>query len=198
HSHSLEGWYAHIPGIRVLVPATVEDARGMLTTALAEPDPVLIFEHASLYNMAGELPADAGAVEIDRARVRRAGRDATILTYGATLWKALDAANDLSREGIEAEVIDLRTLRPLDDRTLFDSVSRTRRAVIVDEGWRSGSISAEISARITENVFYELDAPVERICSAEVPMPYAKQLEIAALPQTATIVDVVRRMVSHG
>ncbi|MGZ3577212.1 MAG: alpha-ketoacid dehydrogenase subunit beta, partial [Vulcanimicrobiaceae bacterium] len=173
HSHSLEGWYTHIPGIRIVVPATLEDARGMLPTALADPDPVLIFEHATLYNMEGELPPDAGAVDIDTARIRRPGRDVSILTYGAMLWKTLDAANALAKDGIDAEVVDLRTLRPLDNHAIFESVSRTHRAVIVDEAWRSGSISAEISARITENVFYDLDAPVMRVCGAEVPMPYA-------------------------
>jgi pyruvate/2-oxoglutarate/acetoin dehydrogenase E1 component len=199
HSHSLEGWYAHIPGIRVLTPATLEDARGMLWTALEDPDPVLIFEHSTLYNMEGDLPVDAGPVDIDRARVRRPGRDITIITYGASLFKVLDAAETLSGEGIEAEVIDLRTLRPLDDRTFLDSVARTHRALIVDEGWRSGSLSAEIIARIMEGAFYELDVPVERICSAEVPMPYAKHLEEAALPQVDKILASVRRMVtSHG
>jgi pyruvate/2-oxoglutarate/acetoin dehydrogenase E1 component len=199
HSHSLEGWYAHIPGIKVLTPATVEDARGMLWTALEDPDPVLIFEHAGLYNMGGELAADAGPMDIDRARMRRQGSDVTIISYSASLFKALDAAETLSKEGIEAEVIDLRTLRPLDDQTFLDSVARTHRALIVDEGWRSGSISAEISARIMEKAFYELDAPVERICSAEVPMPYAKHLEQAALPQVETIIKTVKRMVrSNG
>lgn len=194
HSHSLEGWYAHIPGLKVLTPATLEDARGMLGTALNEPDPVLIFENATLYNMKGELPADAGAVDIDRARIRRPGQDLTILTYGASLFKALDAADTLAGEGTEAEVIDLRTLRPLDEETILASVAKTHRALIVDEGWRSGSISAEISARIMESAFYELDAPVERLCSAEVPVPYAHHLEQATLPQAETIVQTVRRM----
>jgi pyruvate dehydrogenase E1 component beta subunit len=199
HSHSLEGWYAHIPGIKVLTPATIEDAYGMLWTALEDPDPVLIFEHAGLYNMSGELPADAGPVDIDRAQIHRHGRDLTIISYSASLFKALDATKALSEEGIEAEVIDLRTLRPLDDRTFLDSVTKTHRALIVDEGWRSGSISAEISARIMEGAFYELDAPVERICSAEVPMPYAKHMEQAALPQVETIIATVKRMVRpHG
>ncbi len=199
HSHSLEGWYAHIPGIKVLTPATIEDAYGMLWTALEDPDPVLIFEHAGLYNMSGELPADAGSVDIDRAKIRRRGRDLTIISYSASLFKALDAAQALSEKGIAAEVIDLRTLRPLDDRTILDSVTKTHRALIVDEGWRSGSISAEISARIMEGAFYELDAPVERICSAEVPMPYAKHMEQAALPQVETIIATVKRMVrAHG
>src|SRR5271157_3143918 len=199
HSHSLEGWYAHIPGIKVLAPATLEDARGMLWTALEDPDPVLIFEHGTLYNMEGEIAADAGAVEISKAAVRRAGTEVSLITYGGTLGKTLQAAEQLAQSGIDAEVVDLRTLRPLDTETILDSVVRTHRAVIIDEGWRSGSISAEISARIMEGAFYELDLPVERICSAEVPMPYAKHLEDAALPQAATIVATVTRMMgSHG
>jgi pyruvate/2-oxoglutarate/acetoin dehydrogenase E1 component len=199
HSHSLEGWYAHIPGIKILTPAVLEDARGMLWTALEDPDPVLIFENTLLYNMEGELPANAGPVDIDRAYVRRIGRDMTLISYGASLFKALEAAETLAQEGIEAEVIDLRTLRPLDEATFLNSVVKTHRAVIIDEGWRSGSISAEISARIMEKAFYDLDAPVERICAAEVPVPYASHLEQAALPQPATIVNTVRRMVTrHG
>jgi pyruvate/2-oxoglutarate/acetoin dehydrogenase E1 component len=199
HSHSLEGWFAHIPGIRVLAPATLEDARGMLATALEDPDPVLIFENASLYNMKGQLAADAGAVDIDRARVRRAGRDLTIITCGAMLWKCLEAAEGLSKKGIEAEVIDLRTLRPLDEATFLESVSRTHRALIVEEGWRSGGISAEISARIQENAFYDLDAPVQRLCGAEVPTPYPKHLEDASFPQVARIAAAVEAMVpAHG
>jgi len=188
HSHSLEGWLAHIPGIKVLTPATLEDARGMLATALADPDPVLIFEHGSLYNMKGELADDAGAVPIDRAAVRRSGSDVTLVTYGGTLFKTLDAADELAAQGIDAEVIDLRTLRPLDTPTIIESVQRTHRAVIIDEGWRSGGISAEISARITEQAFWDLDAPVARVCSLEVPIPYAKHLEDAAIPQTPDIV----------
>jgi pyruvate/2-oxoglutarate/acetoin dehydrogenase E1 component len=199
HSHSLEGWYAHIPGIKVLTPATVEDAHGMLLTALQDPDPVLIFENALLYNMEGELPANAGPVEIAHASIRRPGRDISVITYGNSLWKALEAARGLAEKGVEAEVVDLRTLRPLDDRTLLDSVSRTHRALVVDEGWRSGGISAEISARLTEQAFYELDAPVQRLCGAEVPMPYAAHMEQASIPQVATITETVERMVrSHG
>ncbi|HEY7593126.1 MAG TPA: alpha-ketoacid dehydrogenase subunit beta [Actinophytocola sp.] len=188
HSHSLEGWYAHIPGLRVLAPATIEDARGMLPSALDDPDPVLIFEHGSLYNMAGELADDAGPVDIDRAAIRRHGRDLTLITYGGTLPTALAAADELAVDGVHAEVIDLRSLRPLDEHTVLESVATTHRAVIVDEGWRSGSLAAEVSARIAEQALYELDAPVRRVCSAEVPMPYAKHLEDAALPQVADIV----------
>jgi len=196
HSRSLEGWYAHIPGIKVLSPATIEDARGMLWTALQDPDPVLIFENSGLYNMEGTLAADAGPVDIDRARVRRDGKDLTIITHSASLFKSLDAAEILARQGIDVEVIDLRSLRPLDERTFLDSIAKTHRALVVDEGWRSGGISAEIAARIMEGIFYELDAPVERLCSVEAPMPYAKHMEDAVLPQTDKIVDLVRRMVS--
>jgi pyruvate/2-oxoglutarate/acetoin dehydrogenase E1 component len=196
HSHSLEGWYAHIPGIKVLTPATIPDARWMLATALQDPDPVLIFENAGLYNMKGMLPAGGGPVEISRARIQRPGCDITIITYGIGVWKSLEAADALARAGIEAEVIDLRTLRPLDQDTFLSSVSRTHRAAVVDEGWRSGSISAEISARIMESAFYELDAPVERICGIEVPAPYAKHLEQASLPQPESIASAVQRMVA--
>jgi pyruvate dehydrogenase E1 component subunit beta len=195
HSHSLEGWYAHIPGIKVLTPATLEDARGMLWTALEDPDPVLIFEHGSLYNMEGEIAADAGPVDIERAVVRRPGADVSLITYGGTLGKAMRAAEELAATGIDAEVLDLRTLRPLDTNTIIDSVTRTHRAVIIDEGWRSGSISAEVSARIMEGAFYELDAPVARVCSAEAPMPYPKHLEEAALPQVPVIVETARGLV---
>ena len=195
HSHSLEGWYAHIPGIRVLAPATLEDARGMLWTALQDPDPVLIFEHGSLYNMQGMLAADAGPVDIRSAKVRREGGDVSLITYGGTLGKTLSAAEQLKAEGIDAEVIDLRSLRPLDDATIMASVARTHRAVIVDEGWRAGSLSAEVSARITEQAFYELDAPVARVCSAEAPMPYPRHLEEAALPQPAGIMAAAREVV---
>jgi pyruvate dehydrogenase E1 component beta subunit len=177
-----------------VVPATIEDARGMLWTALEDPDPVLMFEHQMLYNMEGELAENAGPVDIDRAAVRRPGRDVTLITYGATLFKTLAAAATLADEGIEGEVIDLRTLRPLDMETVFASVRRTRRVVVIDEGWRSGSLSAEILARVAESAFYDLDAPVARVCSAEVPIPYPKHLEDAALPQPAAIVDTVRAL----
>jgi pyruvate/2-oxoglutarate/acetoin dehydrogenase E1 component len=194
HSHSLEGWFAHIPGLKVLAPATLDDARGMLWTALEDPDPVLIFEHVMLYNMEGTLAPDAGAVPIDKAAIRRPGKDVSLITYGGSLHKAMAAAEELAKTGTEAEVIDLRTLRPLDDETICGSVARTRRAVIVDEGWRSGGISAEISARLMEQVFWSLDAPVGRVCSAEVPIPYPHHLEEAALPQVPAIVAAVKQV----
>jgi len=195
HSRSLEGWYAHIPGLRVLTPATIEDARFMLKGALADPNPVIIFEHVMLYNMEGDLPLDVMEVDISQARTRRDGRDVSLITYGGSLFKTLQAAQELAAEGIEAEVIDLRVLRPLDTKMIIDSVSRTRRCVIIDEGWRSGSISAEIGVRIAERAFFELDAPIRRVCSREIPIPYAAHLEDACLPQTATIVATARELV---
>jgi pyruvate dehydrogenase E1 component beta subunit len=194
HSHSLEGWYAHVPGLRVLAPATLEDARGMLPSALRLSDPVLLFEHAALYGMEGDLADDAGAVELDHAAVRREGGDLTLITYGGSLRKVLAAADTLAQDGVSADVVDLRSLRPLDGETIARSVRRTRRALVVDEGWRTGGLSAEISALLMERVFYDLDAPVARLCTAEVPIPYAKQLEDAALPQVATIVAAARAL----
>ncbi|MFG2325949.1 alpha-ketoacid dehydrogenase subunit beta [Streptomyces sp. NPDC048568] len=194
HSHSLEGWYAHIPGIRVLAPATLEDARYMLSSALADADPVLIFEHGSLYNVSGDSPA-VQTVDMDHAAIRRPGSDVSLIAYGGSLPKALAAADELATADIGAEVIDLRTLRPLDHAVIASSVARTHRAVVIDEAWRTGSLAAEVSARIAEDSFYDLDAPVERVCSAEVPIPYARQLEEAALPQTADIVAAVHRAV---
>ena len=199
HSHSLEGWYAHIPGIMVLTPATPADARGMLLAALREPDPVFIFEHATLYPTEGEVDESAGPAEIGRAAVRRTGEHVTLITYGGSLPKTLQAADLLAVEGIDAEVIDLRSLRPLDTPTLLASVARTHRALIVDEGWRMCSFAAEVSAQLMEGGFYDLDGPVARVCSAEVPMPYAKHMEDAALPQPASIVATVHEMLRrHG
>ena len=193
HSHSLEGWYAHIPGLKVLTPATLDDVRGMLWTALEDPDPVLIFEHVMLYNMTGRLAEDAGAVPIGKAALRREGKDVSLITYGGSLYKSLEAARQLAEQGIETDVIDLRTLRPLDDEAIVASVCKTHRAVIVDEGWRSGGISAEIITRITEGVFWTLDAPIARVCSAEVPIPYPRHLEEAALPQVPAIVAAAKQ-----
>jgi pyruvate dehydrogenase E1 component beta subunit len=199
HSHSLEGWYAHIPGITVVTPGTPDDARALLLAALREPDPVFVFEHTSLYPMDGEVDETAAPAEIGRALVRREGTDVTIMTYGGSLPKALAAADLLAADGIAAEVVDLRTLRPLDTATVLASVGKTHRALVVDEGWRTGSFAAEVSARIMEEAFYDLDGPVQRLCSAEVPMPYAKHMEDAALPQPATIAATARTMLArHG
>ena len=195
HSHSLEVWYAHVPGLRVLAPATLEDARGMLLGALACEDPVIVFEHAMLLAAEGELDGAAAPVDIAHAALRREGRDLTLVTYGGSLAKCLAAAAQLAAEGVEAEVLDLRSLRPLDVDALVASVRRTRRALVVDEGWKTCGLAAEIMALLVEHAFYELDAPLARVCSAEVPIPYARHLEEAALPSVPRIVDAARRLV---
>lgn len=199
HSNSLECWYAHIPGITVLAPATVTDARYMLRQALQEPDPVFIFEHIMLLPVTGEVDETASPMPLRQAAIRRSGKDISLITYGGSIPKVMKSAETLSKQGIDAEVIDLRVLRPLDMKTILQSISRTHRAVIIDEGWKTGSLAGEISAQIMEHGFYDLDAPVARICSAEVPIPYAMHLEDAALPQSETVVKtVVEIMNRHG
>ena len=193
HSHSLEAWFAHIPGLRVVAPSTVTDARSMLAAALADPDPVLIFEHGALFSLTEEVPDEAEPVDLDRARVHRAGGDVTVVAHGAALHTSLQAASNLADEGVGVEVIDLRTLRPLDDATILASVTRTGRLVVAEDGWRSGGIGAEIAARVAELGFWDLDAPVERVASAEVPMPYARHLEEAATVGVDDVVAAVRR-----
>ncbi|MGD9700901.1 MAG: alpha-ketoacid dehydrogenase subunit beta [Acidimicrobiia bacterium] len=191
HSHSLEGWYAHVPGLRVLAPATHTDARYMLQPALDDPDPVILFEHGALYAVEGVV--EEGPVDLVHAARRRAGDDVTIVTYGGSLPKALDAATVLAERGVQAEVIDLRVLRPLDTDTFVESVVRTHRAVVVDENWLTCGLGAEVAAQIAEHAFYDLDAPVGRVATAEVPIPYAKHMEEAALPSVDRIVDAVLR-----
>jgi pyruvate/2-oxoglutarate/acetoin dehydrogenase E1 component len=196
HSHSLEGWYAHIPGLKIVAPATIDDARGMLKPALADPDPVLMFEHVMLYNTKGEL-GGAESPGLEGAALRRSGSDLSIISYGGSMPKALAAAELLAGQRVEADVIDLRCLRPLDDETIMRSVAKTHRALIVDEGWRSGGLAAEVSARITEQAFWSLDAPIQRVCSAEVPVQYPKHLEAASLPPVESIVSSALELVSH-
>jgi 2-oxoisovalerate dehydrogenase E1 component len=188
HSHSFENWYAHVPGIKVLAPGTLEDARHMLWAALHDPNPVIIFEHVMLYNREGELEPRGQGVDIERAAIRRRGRDVSLITYGGCLHKTMEAAERLAGEGIDAEVVDLRVLRPLDTKTLLESVGRTRRAVVVDEGYRTGSLAGEILAILAEEAFWDLDAPLARVCTKEVPIPYPQHLEMAALPQVEDIV----------
>ena len=192
HSHSLEGWYAHIPGIKVITPSSIQDAYDMVNLALDDPDPVLIFENSLLYNSKGDLDTHITPLPIGKANIEKNGDDVTILAYGISVHKALEACQTLEKDDINAEVIDLRCLRPLDDKTIMESIKKTHRVVIVDEGWKSGSISAEIMARINEQAFYELDAPMARVCTAEVPLPYAKHLEDAALPNPEKIVKAVK------
>jgi len=185
HSHSFEAWYAHVPGIKVVAAASIDDARGMLGAALADPDPVVVFEYPALFEMKGELSGEK--VDLSSAQVRRPGSRVTLVAYGASLPKAMQAA-----ETLDAEVIDLRVLRPLDMATVLESVKKTRRAVVVDECWRSGGLAAEVMARIMEQGFYDLDAPVARVCTEEVPIPYARHLEEAALPHAAKIVAAAK------
>jgi pyruvate dehydrogenase E1 component beta subunit len=166
----------------------------MLAPALNDPDPVVIFEHALLYNMECELSDAWRSADLRSAKIMRRGADVTIVAWSGSLWKALGAADELAAYGLGCDVIDARVLRPLDEATILGSVRRTHRALVVDEGWRSGSLAAEIVARIAEHALYDLDAPVARVCSEEVPIPYAKHLEDAALPQQAKIVAAARRL----
>jgi pyruvate/2-oxoglutarate/acetoin dehydrogenase E1 component len=198
HSHSLEVWYAHLPGIKAVAPGTVTDARYMLAAALADPDPVVIFEHALLYPVAGAVEDVSDGFDAWHAVVRRPGTDVTLVTSGGSLPKTLAAAEQAASDGIEAEVLDLRCLRPLDREAVLMSVAKTHRAVIVDEGWKTCGLAAEIAAVLVEEGLYDLDAPVRRVCTAEVPIPYAQQLEEAALPSVARVVAAVRETVGAG
>ena len=189
HSNTLESWYAHVPGLKVVAPATIDDAHGMLLAALDEPNPVVIFEYPALFETKEELSGKA--VDLSSSAVRRKGAKVTLVTYGACLYKTLKAA-----EEVDGEVIDLRSLRPLDMGPVLESVKKTRRAVVVDEGWKSGSLAAEVMARIAEQAFYELDAPLARVCREEVPIPYPRHLEEAALPQVEKIVLAARGLFS--
>jgi len=198
HSHSLEAWYAHLPGLRVVAPATVRDARSMLATALEDPDPVLIFEHGALFGLTDDVPSDPEPVDLDRAAVRRSGKDVTVISHGATLHVALEAAERLSTDGVEVEVIDLRTLRPLDTATILGSLARTGRLVVAEDGWRTGGIGAEIAGLVAHDGFWDLDAPVQRLGCAEVPVPYAAHLERAALVGVDDIIDAVTRVAPGG
>jgi len=197
HSHSWEPFYAHIPGLIVLSVGTHEDARGMLHAALQSPDPVLLFEYTLMLNLEKEIAADLGFIDVTKAKVLREGSAISIITYGTGVYKSLEAAAELALVGIDAEVIDLRVLRPLDERTFLESVAKTHRVLIVEDAWRSISISSEISARIMEKAFYDLDAPVQRLCGVEVPIPYPAHLEEAAIPQKNDIVKAVKKMIRH-
>ena len=196
HSHSFEGFYAHVPGLKVLYPGTITDARYMLKMALADPDPVIIFEHVMLYNQTGTLPESSNIAPMEKAVIRKTGRDLSIITWGGCLYKAMEAAESLETRGYDIEVVDLRCLRPLDRETIIDSVQRTHKALIVDESWKSVGMSAEISATLAEHALCYLDAPIRRVCSVEVPIPYAGHLEQACLPQTEQIVDVALQMLT--
>ena len=192
HSQNLEVWYAHVPGFKVVTPATPADARGMLRTAVRDNDPVIFIENLALYNTKGEVPDGDYTVEFGKAEVVKEGSDLTIVAYSRMTKVALDVANRLQEEeGIDAEVVDLRSLRPLDRDTLVASVRKTNRAVVMEEDWLSYGIGAELVATIAEGAFDHLDAPVRRVAASEVPLPYAKPLELAALPNADHLVKVV-------
>lgn len=194
HSQSLEGWYAHIPGLKVAVPFTPYDARGLLKTACRDPNPVIFIEHTALYSRKGEVPEEDYDIPFGKAEVYREGSDVTIIGYSGSVYQANGAADLLAEQGCQAEVLNLRTLRPLDVETIIASVRKTHRAVLVEDDWKFGGFAGEIAALIMEQAFDELDAPVARVCGVDVPIPYAKELEKAALPSEQQIVDAALAM----
>jgi pyruvate dehydrogenase E1 component beta subunit len=195
HSQSLEAYFLHCPGLRVVIPATAADAKGLLKTALRQDDPVMFLEHESLYGVKGEVPEGEYLVPFGVANVMREGKDVTIVSYSKTVHDALKAAETLENQGIDAEVIDLRTLNPLDIATVIESVKKTARAVVAYEGWLTGGAGAELADRIYETAFDDLDAPIQRVASADTPMPYNRHLEAAALPSPQKIIEAVERVV---
>jgi pyruvate dehydrogenase E1 component subunit beta len=195
HSQSLEAYFIHCPGLRVVIPATPADAKGLLKTAIRQDDPVIFLEHESLYGMKGEVPEGEHLVPFGVAHVMRPGKDVTIISYSKCMYDSMRAAEALENEGIDAEVIDLRTLNPLDLNTCVESIKKTGKAIMVYEGWRTGGAGAEIAAQLYEAAFDSLDAPIERVATKDVPMPYNARLERAALPSPADIVKVAERLV---
>ncbi len=195
HTHSLEGFYGHFPGLKVVAPATPYDAHGMMTEAIRDPDPVLILEAGALYGTKGEVPEEEYTVPFGKSRIAREGSDVTLIGYGRQVNLLLKAAERMAKdEGIDAEVIDLRSIRPFDTETIVESVEKTNRAVVVEEQWRWFSVASEVAAHLQEHAFDYLDAPVERVSGAEVPAPYARNLEIAAFPSEDDVIDAVHRV----
>jgi pyruvate dehydrogenase E1 component beta subunit len=195
HSHSLESWYAHVPGLKVVVPATPYDAKGLLMAAFDDENPVIFIEHTALYSLKGEVPAEPYRLPFGKAEIYREGKDVTLIAYGGSLHQAFRAATQLAADGIDAEVLNLRTLRPLDINAILTSVRKTNRAIVVEDDWKFGSFGGEIAALIHEHAFDDLDAPVLRCSGADVPMPYNGALEQAALPQEADIIRLAKTMV---
>jgi pyruvate dehydrogenase E1 component beta subunit len=195
HSQSFEAWYASLPGLVVAMPGTPYDAKGMLKNAIRSDNPVMFIEHSRLYGVTGEVPKDDYIVPFGKSDVKRAGKDVTLVTYSRMLHVSLAAAEKLAADGIECEVVDLRTLRPLDMEPVYESVRKTHRAIVVEEDWVSCGMGAEIAARVSKDTFDYLDAPVERIGAIEVPLPYAKNLEALALPEEKNVIDAVKAMV---
>jgi pyruvate dehydrogenase E1 component beta subunit len=194
HSQALESWYVHVPGLVVVMPATPKDAKGLLKSAIRDDNPVIFMENEVLYNLKGEVPKEEYTIPLGLADVKRAGRDVTIVAWSRSVQFALQAAELLAKDGVEAEVVDPRTLRPLDEDVIFDSVRRTNRCVVVEEGWRYAGFGAEIADRVQRECFDSLDAPVLRVTAADVPMPYSRMLEKAYLPQPEKVVDAVRQV----
>ncbi len=194
HTHSLEGFYGHFPGLKVVSPVTPEDVKGMMLEAIRDPDPVIFLEAGALYGTKGEVPDGDYTVEFGKARIAREGTDVSLIAYGRQVNMLLHVAEELEKDGVQAEVIDLRSIRPFDAETIITSVKKTNRAVVVQEQWRWFSVASEVAALIQEQAFDYLDAPVERVSGAEVPAPYARNLEIAAFPSEAQILDAVRRV----
>lgn len=195
HTHSLEGFYGHFPGLKVVAPATPYDAHGMMIEAIRDPDPVLILEAGALYGTKGEVPEEEYTVPFGKSRIAREGADVTLIGYGRQVNLLLKAAERLAKnDGIDAEVVDLRSIRPFDTETIVKSVEKTGRAVVVEEQWRWFSVASEVAAHLAEHAFDYLDAPVERVSGAEVPAPYARNLEIAAFPSEDDVIDAVNRV----
>ena len=195
HSQSIEAWFLHTPGVKIVVPSTPRDAKGLLKSAIRDDDPVLFFEHKALLRTRGEVPEGEYVIPLGLADIRRVGSEVTILSYSLMVSRCLEAAETLARDGIEAEVIDLRSLRPLDWEAIATSVRKTHRVVIVHEACRTGGVGAEIAAQISEELFDELDAPVRRVAAHDVPMPFSPDLEKFVLPGPADVVAAVRQVV---
>jgi pyruvate dehydrogenase E1 component beta subunit len=199
HSHSMEHFYAHIPGLKVIAPAFPADAKGMLKTAIRDDNPVLVMESETLYNaVRGEVPDGEHVVPLGKAQIVRPGTDVTIAAYSRMTHVALEAAATLEKESVSAEVVDLRSLRPLDEDTLVASVEHTHRLVVVHEGWPYGGVGAEIADRVQRLAFDALDAPILRVTQLDVPMPYSAKLEQACMPQADRVVATVRRLLARG
>lgn len=194
HSQTPDVIFAHFPGLRVVAPGTPEDAKGMLKAAIRSDDPVLFIEHATLYQVRGDVPDEEYTTPLDKAKIQRPGSDVTIVTYSKMLEVSLKAAEQLSKDGIEVEIVDLRSLRPLDMEPVIESFKKTNRAVVVEEGWRSYGVGAEIASRIYEEAFDYVDAPIKRVAQTEVPLPYNRNLEQMALPQVDDVIKAVQEV----
>jgi pyruvate dehydrogenase E1 component subunit beta len=194
HSQALESWYAHVPGLVVVMPSTPKDAKGLLKSAIRDDNPVIFMENEVLYNLKGEVPEEEFTIPLGLGEVKRVGKDVTIVAWSRSVQLALQAAELLAKDGVEAEVVDPRTLRPLDEDVVFDSVRKTNRCVVVEEGWRYAGFGAEIADRVQRDCFDDLDAPVIRVTAADVPMPYSRMLEKAYLPQPEKVVEAARQV----